>query len=362
MIDCIVVGGGLLGMLTARYLHEGGAKVLLIERGQLGNESSWAGGGILSPLYPWRYSPAVTHLATISQKLYSRFAEDLSRETGIDPEWTNSGLLILDSNETETALAWAQQNGASLEYLQGTAVRECEPSLATHFNEALWMPAIAQIRNPRLVKALRASLTMRGIPYHEHEKVIELVIQDGAVKGARSSHRRYSADRVLISAGAWSAQLGLQNSQVPSIEPVQGQMIAYQAEPQLLQRIVLYKGRYLIPRRDGHLLAGSTLEYVGFNKATSTEARNALHNAALELVPAIARYPIKYHWCGLRPGSPEGIPTIGESADTKGLFYNCGHFRNGIVLGLSSARLAADLVLGKTPQVSPTPYALVGSQ
>ncbi len=361
MIDCIVVGGGLLGILTTRYLHDDGAKVLLIERGRIGGESSWAGGGILSPLYPWRYPQAVTRLAIASQNEYSRFAKELFEETGVDPEWTNSGLLVLDTADKATAKAWSKQFELSLEILHGDAVQRCEPSVAASFHEALWMPTIAQIRNPRLVKALQSSLTVRRIPYIEHQEVASLLIQKGLVKGVRTPLETLSADRVLIAAGAWSPRLIPQTATAPKIEPVRGQMIAYKAKPRTLQRIVLYNGHYLIPRRDGHILAGSTLEYVGFHKATTEEALHRLDEAASEIVPSISQYPIAHHWSGLRPGSRLGIPVIGEHPDIKGLFLNCGHFRNGVVLGLASARLAADLVQGKTPAISPAAYAITAS-
>ena len=361
MTDCIVVGGGLLGMLTTRYLHEDGSKVLLIERGRLGDESSWAGGGILSPLYPWRYPPAVTWLATASQNTYSRFAKELLEETGVDPEWTNSGLLVLDTDDKAAAQAWSKEYDTPLENLQGDAVQTCEPAVSASFHEALWMPTIAQIRNPRLVKALRTSLEMRGIPYLEQQEVSSLLILKGVVKGVRTPFETLSADRVLIAAGAWTPQLIPQAATAPKIEPVRGQMIVYKAKPQTLQRIVLYKQHYLIPRRDGHILAGSTLEYVGFNKATTAEALHVLDEAASEIVPSISQYPIAHHWCGLRPGSSLGIPVIGEHPNIKGLFLNSGHFRNGVVLGLSSARLAADLVQNKTPTISPAPYAITVS-
>ena len=361
MTDCIVVGGGLLGMLTSRYLHEDGAKVLLIERGRLGNESSWAGGGILSPLYPWRYPPEVNWLATASQNIYSRFAKEILEETGVDPEWTNSGLLVLDTDDKATAQAWSREYNIPLEILQGDAVQACEPSVAASFHQALWMPTVAQIRNPRLVKALRTSLEVRGIPYLEHQEVTSLLIHEGVVKGVRTPLKTLPADRVLITAGAWTPKLIPQTATAPKTEPVRGQMIAYKAKPQTLQRIILYKGHYLIPRRDGHILAGSTLEYVGFNKATTEEALHVLDEAASEIVPSISQYPIKHHWSGLRPGSPRGIPVICEHPDIKKLFLNCGHFRNGVVLGLSSARLAADLVQNKTPAISPAAYAITVS-
>ncbi len=137
MTDCIVVGGGLIGMLTARYLHDAGATVLLLEQGELGHESSWAGGGILSPLYPWRYPDAVTRLARYSQQLYPAFAQARAEETGIDPQWTPSGLLVLDTQAHESALGWARGAGMAMELLERADLRACEPALAQAFESGL---------------------------------------------------------------------------------------------------------------------------------------------------------------------------------------------------------------------------------
>jgi glycine oxidase len=357
-----VIGGGLIGMLTACFLHEEGADVTLLERKRLGSESSWAGGGILSPLYPWRYPKAVTRLAEESQRLYPQYARALQEETGIDPEYICSGLLVLDMEDRAEAQHWGIENNTSMELLEGNALRKCEESLAQGFDRGLWMPTIGQIRNPRLVKALRASLEIRKIKYIEHRKAISLSIHEGEIKGVKTALETHDADKVLIAGGAWSGQLIPQGLTSIPVEPVLGQMILFRAPPNALQRIVLYRGHYAIPRSDGRILVGSTLEYVGFNKRTSEEALGVLSDAAVEIIPSILKYPIEHHWAGLRPGTSSGIPFIGAHPEIKGLYYNCGHFRNGVVLGLSSARLAADLLLEKTPSIESEAYDLKACQ
>lgn len=358
MTDCIVIGGGLMGMLTARYLQEAGADVLVLERKRLGSESSWAGGGILSPLYPWRYPEPVSRLARESQRAYPELAQALRDETGIDPEYINSGLLVLDMEESAEAQHWGKEQETPVEPLEGDALRDCEGWLAQEFRQGIWIPHISQIRNPRFVKALRTSLNIRKIRYIEHRKAIGLCIREGSVKGVETTVETFNADRVLIAAGAWSGQLIPRELTTIPVEPVMGQMILFRAPPNALRRIVLCRGHYVIPRRDGRVLAGSTIEYVGFNKHTSEEALGVLSDAAAEMIPSILDYPIEHHWAGLRPGTSSDIPFIGEHPEIKGLFYNCGHFRNGVVLGPASARLAAELLLGNTPHISPEAYAL----
>jgi len=356
--DCIVVGAGLIGMLTARCMHEAGARVLVLERGAAGREASWSGGGILSPLYPWRYPAAVTRMASISQVAYRHLASELKEETGIDPEYVESGMLVLDMEEEETALRWCADYNVPIERSEQSAMRRCEPALAPSFGNGLWLPTIAQIRSPRLVKAVCASLDARDVEIREHTEVRSLEVRAGVVKGLQTTQDRIHADRVLIAAGAWSASLIPLEYAPIQVGPVRGQIILLRAKPGLLRRIVLYHGDYLIPRTDGRILVGSTLEDAGFDKATTPRAQEQLRAKAVEWVPALAESPVEHHWAGLRPGSPLGIPYVGEHPHIRGLYFNTGHFRCGVVLAPASAQLAADLMLDATPVLSSEPYAL----
>lgn len=345
-------------MLTARCLHETGMRVLLLERGQLGCEASWAGGGILSPLYPWHHPAAVNRMAAISQRAYPQLASDLKEETGIDPECIQSGMLVLDAEQQEDARRWCADYNVPLSHLPQGAAHQCEPALAPSFDKGLWLPEVAQIRSPRLVKALRASLDKRRIETREHTEVQRLRVQAGAVTSVETTQSMIHADRVLIAAGAWSARLIPSEYTPIRVEPVRGQIILLRAPPGLVRRIILYRGDYLIPRSDGRVLVGSTLEDAGFDKATTRQARHRLRAKAVEWVPTLAECPTEHHWSGLRPGSPAGIPYVGEHPNIRGLYFNTGHFRCGVVLAPASARLATDLMVGRTPDLSPVPYAV----
>lgn len=360
MTDCIVVGGGLIGMLTARYLHAAGASVQILEQGGLGQESSWAGGGILSPLYPWRYPEPVNRLAFYSQARYEALCRELFEETGKDPEWTQSGLLMLGPEDGAEGLTWAHESDTCLSRVEASEVAEIEPALAVTPGFSLWMPEVAQVRNPRLVAALRASLEGRGVDIHEQTRVTSLSTDAGRIVGVETEAGALRAGRVLVAGGAWSAELlDLPGGPLP-VEPVRGQMLLFQAEPGLLTRIILSEGRYLIPRRDGHILMGSTMEHVGFDKSTTESAREELLTEALRLVPELAEASIERHWAGLRPGSPEGVPFIGPHPGVEGLYVNTGHYRNGVVMGLASAALAATQILGQAPVLDEAPYLLTG--
>jgi len=356
-VNCVIIGGGLSGMLVARELAVAGVKVTVLERGATGREASWAGGGILSPLHPWRYADPVSRLAAWSQQVFPALVADLEAESGVDPEWTQSGLLVLDQRERAQAEGWASKFDVELHALDAAGVQACEPALAGTAGPGLWLPNVAQVRNPRLLQALRGSLASRGVDVRENVEVTGLHAEAGCVTGVETADGVVAAERVVVAGGAWSASLLDRLGLEVKVVPVRGQMILFRAPVGLAKRIVLEDSRYVIPRRDGRVLCGSTLEYVGFDKQTTDGAQEELKAFAVQLVPGLADCPIERHWAGLRPGSPQGIPWIGGFSKINGLYVNVGHFRNGVVLGPASARLLADLMLGRRPILDPGPYA-----
>ena len=357
----LIVGAGVLGLLSAYGLAASGVHVTALERELAGTESSWAGGGIVSPLYPWRYSPAVTALAHWSQDFYPRLGEQLLAQTQIDPEVYVTGLYWLDLDDDAEALAWAQREGRPLQRVDVAAVARAVPALAEGFGRALQMADVANVRNPRLVKALRAALQqMPNVTLHEHCAVSGFIREGGRIAGVHTAQGDVYADQVVLAAGAWSGELMKTLGIELPVVPVKGQMILYKCREDFLPAIVLAKGRYAIPRRDGHVLIGSTLEHAGFDKTPTDDALASLKASAIELLPALADAEVVGHWAGLRPGSPEGIPFIGPVPGHDGLWLNCGHYRNGLVLAPASCQLLADLMLGREPIVNPAPYAPAG--
>jgi glycine oxidase len=357
MIDALIVGGGLLGLLTARELSLAGLQVVILEQGQVGRESSWAGGGIISPLYPWRYDAAVTALATWSQSYYPELVEWLFAESGIDPEYTLSGLLIVEPEGMDQAFSWCQANNQEVELLQGSEIRACEPAFSREAAQALWLSGVAQIRNPRLVKAAYRSISDK-VTVQTDVAVRGIVVSKGRAQAVLTEKGEIAAGCIIVCAGAWSGGLLEGIVAKPDISPVMGQMILFKAASDAIRRIVLHEERYVIPRRDGRVLVGSTLEKVGFRKHTTTQALRELEGYALRRFPVLGQAKIEHHWAGLRPGSPKGIPYIGQVPGVEGLYINAGHFRNGVVLGPASARLLADQVLGRTPIISPAAYRI----
>jgi glycine oxidase len=375
--DVIIIGAGVIGAMTARELCAAGLSVTLVDRGPVGGESSHAGGGLLAPLYPWQSSVPVAALARWSVARYPRIVGALLELTGIDAEYECSGAVYLGDLAAPAAV-WAEAQGLGVERLHGAQVRACEPALATDWTRAAYLPGIAQVRNPRLMRALHAAVRAEGVEVIEHAPIetIEVVSaggerRTGRVAGVRIGGALHRAGHVVIAAGAWSGRVMQTRSDRAGAErpgeggddnglgirPMRGQMLWYQLPPGALRRVVLNDHGYLIPRRDGVVLAGSTVEDVGFDKSVTEEAIQTLSEQAGRMCPALRARAPSGAWAGLRPGSRDGIPTIGAWPDVDGLFVNSGHFRNGLNLAPASARLCADLLLGRRPALDPTPYA-----
>jgi glycine oxidase len=357
--DITIIGGGVIGLLTAREFVKAGATVTVIEKNQLGQESSWAGGGILLPLYPWRQPQAISRLVMQSLKLYPELAAQLLNETGEDPEWTACGLLITKNPDVMAAIDWCCNNHVTF----FPSMPDGANALQTSPEHPLWLPNIAQIRNPRLVKSLRLDLLAKGVTLQEHCSLSDITIEQNRVTALNTSAGHIAVNELVITAGAWTGQLFQQffpatTVKAPNIAPVKGQMLLFEALPDTLPYMVLDGDQYLIPRRDGKILAGSTVETDDFNKTITPKARDKLSHFAIELLPTLKNFPIIRHWAGLRPGTEQGIPYISKHPDISNVSINAGHFRNGLAMGPASAQLLVDLVLNRRTVIAPGPYQL----
>ena len=351
-MDFLVVGGGVIGLSSALDLARTGAKVAVLDRGVCGGESSWAGGGILLPLLPWDYPEPVTRLTQWSAAHYPAWVDGIAALSGIDPEYIQSGMLVLPDYDEIAADEWCASHQVRLEKKRAHDIAGALAWDAV----SLWLPEVAQVRNPRLVKALRCALEREGVRVVEQAEVTGVCFAGNAVSRLETSAGPFSASHYVIAAGAWSKPLLGEYAPPLELKPVCGQMLLFKAGPGLLRQIVIQSGFYLIPRADGHILAGSTLEDVGFAKRITVEARLELHAKAASLLPPLKNLAPVRHWAGLRPGSPENIPVIARHPEIENLYLNSGHFRYGVTMAPASAHILANLIFQRMQPFDVSPY------
>lgn len=301
-----IIGGGIIGLSSALELAAAGFDVQVFERGSpTSRPASWAGGGILSALPPGQIPPGLESLLEESLELYPQFCRQLHDSTGIDPEY------------------W--RCGANVHHADGRI---------SH------VPELAQVRNPRLLRALRAALQARGVLIHQGVEALGIEPRTDSPLGIRTAQGRFDCDQAVICAGAWSAAWG-----ADGLEPVKGQMLLLRGRPGELERMQISDAAYLIPRRDGRILVGSTLEQAGYDTLPTAQARAWLLDQVRQLAPGLERLPVEDHWAGLRPRPAGDLPLIGRDPVKQGLYWNTGHYRLGITLAPASARRLREVML-----------------
>jgi glycine oxidase len=353
--DITIIGGGVMGLMTAREFLTAGAIVTLLEKNVCGQEASWAGGGILSPLYPWRQAQSITDLVLPSLKRFPKLAAELYENTGIDPEWTQSGLLITQNPDDKLAREWCEKSQIKIEHPDNSRFQ----NLVAKTENPIFLPEIAQIRNPRFLQALKQDVLNKGVQLVENCDITNFTVLHNRIDSLKSNHGKFAANEVVLTTGAWTRsifqQLLIGLIDAPEIYPAKGQMLLFDA-PNVLEHIVLEGDKYLIPRIDGKIIVGSTVEYDVFNKVITVEAHDKLQHFATNLLPLLKKAPMIKHWAGLRPATTDGVPYIGRHPEIHNLSLNAGHFRNGLNMSPASAQLLVDLILKRKPVVNPKTY------
>ena len=349
----VIIGGGVIGLTVARALAQRGVReMLLIERGRPGMEASWAAGGILAPQVEVDHQDDFFQLACASRDLYPEFAESLKEETGVDVELDTTGTLCpgftpKDQEELRRRYEWQRGEGLEVEWLTGDETRRLEPCVSAEVRCALRFPKDFQIENRRLISALVRANEELGIQLVTGSSVNTLRIKHERVCGVETSNGFVDAGIVVVAAGAWASSIKSPDANLPaiSIEPVRGQMLCFEAQPPIARHVIYSSRGYLVPRRDGRVLAGSTVEHVGFDRSVTDEGVGAIKSMALEIAPEMAALPMIDSWAGFRPRATDDLPVLGPSKEIAGLLYATGHYRNGILLAPITGKVIADAIV-----------------
>lgn len=331
--DVIIIGGGIIGCSLAIALRKKGLRILIVERGEPGQEASHAAAGMLAD-FPLELPILLKEIATASARMYPEFVHELQDESGINVDLRDVGTLQLFPPDFHHPI---------LEELPlPAALSDLESSLAINNKQAFFLQERSV--DPRaLVSAAVRAAKHRQVDIASGTCVVEILIADGKTTGIKTDKTSYQAPIVVNCAGAWTSQIG--PLKIPA-KPVKGQLFSVVGGP-VLRHVVRAPGVYLVPRTDGRLLIGATLENAGFDKRTNPETIQQLRAAALQLVPRLTEARILEAWAGLRPGSPDDLPILGAT-QIPGYFVATGHYRDGILLAPITAQLMAQLITGES--------------
>ena len=343
--DVIVVGGGIIGLSLSIELRKRGASVLVVERGEPGREASYAAGGMLANCGD-ETPELLQSLATASADMYPEFVHELQDESGMNVDLCDQGTLLFPPT------------GHGVEKLKGAhslsaPLIELEPALAPGGRSAVFLKERSVCPRALVSAALQAA-KHRGVDVSSGSEVISVVVSNGGAAGVTTSKTSYRTAKVVNCAGAWAGQIPPYD--FPT-RPVKGQMVCF-AMPsrELLRHVVRAPEIYLIPRSDGRLLAGATVEEAGFDKRTVPDTIQQLMRAAAAMLPGLKDARVLEAWAGLRPGTPDNLPMLGATP-TRGYYVATGHFRDGILLAPITARVMANVISEEKPEHDLTAFA-----
>jgi glycine oxidase len=346
--DVAIAGAGLIGGSIAWELASAGLRVAVFDKGEPGQEASWAGAGIISPAPENPATIPLVPLAKTSLALYPEFVARIEADSGLStgyrPNGTIQALFSRDAaRELSTLIAVHHGLGLRADAISSEEARELEPSLSNDLEAAILRPDEASVDNRALTRAVLEAARKRGAQIFPHTLVTGIVREAARCSGLSIQGETIQSKFTLIAAGCFSAALAGAESYAP-VRPAKGQMIAFRAEGLTINRVLWSDKIYLVPRNDGRILAGATVEYVGFDKQITAGGLEKLFTPALELVPGLARAGVEEMWAGLRPDSPDHLPILGPT-DLQGLLIATGHFRSGILLAPITARLMREFIL-----------------
>lgn len=371
MTDVCIIGGGIIGLSIARELAGRGLTVRVLAREPARQTASWAAAGIFPPAPRYAGAPPGDVLTAWSDELHRQWARDLRQETGIDNGLRECGGLHVAADDVqlarlrEAAALWAAQ-GTRCDVLDAMGIAALEPALAGAVSRGrliggFHLPAEMQIRPPRHLQALERSCFTRGVTLEPGVTVRDLEIRGGRVRSVAAEQEGIAApvhaEHYVLAAGAWSGSIATRLGLQLMTRPIRGQIALLRFSAQTLHRVVNRGLGYLVPREDGRLLVGSTLEDAGFAATTTPEAIDGLLVMVRSLLGSIDDAILEQSWAGLRPASIDGLPSIGRTPACDNAFVAAGHFRAGLHQSTGTAVLVADMVTRQPPAIDPVPFA-----
>jgi glycine oxidase len=357
--DVLIVGGGVIGCSIALRLAESGCTVTVIERGRIGCEASSAAAGMLSPQADSLQPDEFFAFGIKSRAMYKDFVAHLQELSGIDAQLRDEGTLFISieniKDHADDWTAWQMEAGLKLAKLSADELFNLEPAVTKAATRAFFMPEDHQVDNRLLMQALGLAIKRAGVEVIEGVEVTSLIVEANRVKGIACGDRKIQAGTVLIAAGSWTGKLLEPVGLVAETIPARGQMIAVRSSA---IRHVLHSSRiYLVPRNDGRLLIGATIEYTGFEKANTAQGIHSLLDAAFELAPEISSAEIVETWSGLRPDTIDHLPILGQTG-IDNLWLATGHYRNGILLAPATAQLLSESIINGRDENELQPFSL----
>jgi glycine oxidase len=354
----VVVGAGVIGLGIAWRLAQAGCAVAVYDLGAAGRGASWAAAGMLAAAVETEPGEeTLLGLTLESQRLWPDFAHELEDAAGISVGYRDEGTIVValthdDAEQLRFTYQFQRGLGLAIEWLSNAEARRREPHLRPGISGAVLSPHDHQVENRALARALASAAQRAGAVLHEHCPVGEIEIRGGQARGVVTPQGRDAADVVVLAAGAWSREIaGIPTPYLPPVRPIKGQMLALQMDPAapLLRHVVWLPRGYLVPRLDGRLVIGGTVEERGFDDRVTAGGLLALIEGAWRAVPAIEELPVAETWVGFRPGSRDDAPMLGPSG-IGGLVIATGHHRNGILLTPVTAQAISRYVLsGRLP-------------
>jgi glycine oxidase len=361
--DVVIVGAGVMGCAVALRLASRGLAVTVIERGIPGAEASSAAAGILGPQMEADAPGPLLDLGLRSRALYPALADELREATGIDIGYVKSGVLAVALDGAGAAgltarRAWQVARGLRVESLSAEALHVLEPNLGPDVRAALRFTDDAQVNARELARALSQAAAHAGARFLQGRYVRRVVVKGGVAQGVELDGEVLAAGTVVVAAGSWSGLI--EGSGVPStvVRPARGQLVSIETRPPLFRHVISVHGRgYLVPRRDGTVIAGSTVEMAGFRKEVTVGGLAQILSLAATLVPALAEAPVTGSWSNFRPYTEDHLPVLGQTP-VRGLVLATGHFRNGILLAPVTADAIASLVATGVSEIDLAPFSV----